>query len=77
MAKRHEFKVVLDGVDLSPQTVDAISQAVQKAALAHLATGDAKGDFATSLLSGSTRGIRMVAMDAQQVQALGLQETAE
>ena len=76
MAKRHEFTVVLDGIDLSPDDTARIAQAIQRAALAHLATGDTKGDLAARVLSGSTQGIRLAALDAKQAQAAGL-ETAE
>jgi hypothetical protein len=48
MAKRHEFRVVIENVDLPEEVVGRINQAVQKAALGELATVDLEGDLRVS-----------------------------
>jgi hypothetical protein len=56
--RRHEFKAVLDGIDLPPEVVDRISHAVQQAVLAELVTIDTRGDFVLRLaMEEPTRGI--------------------
>ncbi len=72
MAKQplhYEFKVVFDGLELQPQMVDKINQAVQNVVLQEIANIDRQGDLALHLPqavmigNGSTNGIvaRMIA----------------
>ena len=77
MAKRQEFKVVLDGIELNEEVSDRIAKAVQQATLAELATVDRRGDLATRLSPGRTLGIWVRALDESQVRELGLEELGE
>lgn len=77
MARRQEFRITLDGVDLSSDTVDRISQAIQRAALAELATVDVNGDLAARILSGPTQGIQLAVLDQQQAGQVDFGEVTE
>jgi hypothetical protein len=44
-AKRHEFRVVIEGADLPKEAVAHINQAVQQAATQAMASIDLKGDW--------------------------------
>jgi hypothetical protein len=70
---RNEFMVVLDGMELSPETVDAIKISIQKAVLTQIAGIDLQGDFAARIGHGGTQGIQVVAMTPEQVERAGLQ----
>jgi hypothetical protein len=52
--ERHEFKVVIEGVALSPETVLSIDQAVQTTVIHALADLDLYGHLALTPLPGST-----------------------
>ena len=43
--KRQEFKVVLDGFNLSEEATAQIERSIQSAAMRELANFDARGDF--------------------------------
>jgi hypothetical protein len=45
----HEFRVVIDGIDLKPETVDEVNRAVQKIVLQQLANMDTHGDLMVRL----------------------------
>ena len=49
--KRHEFKAVIEGIDLSTDTMDRINRAVQKAVLSELANIDLLGSMALDIPS--------------------------
>jgi hypothetical protein len=58
----YEFKVVFDGLELQPQMVDKINQAVQNVVLQEIANIDRQGDLAVripqaTIGNGSTNGI--------------------
>jgi hypothetical protein len=42
---RHEFNAVIEGIDLSPEIVDRVARAVQKAVLTELADIDLQGSL--------------------------------
>jgi hypothetical protein len=74
VAKRQEFRVSIDGAELDPAMVQRINKAVQKAVLGELAGLDRHGDFAARIGNGSTNGIALIALTAEQLQRAGLQE---
>lgn len=43
--KRHQFTVVIDGVDLNDEVLQRVNGAIQKAAVTALADIDLQGDF--------------------------------
>lgn len=57
----HEFRVVLEGVDLPPEAVERINRAIQKATVMELVHLDLAGDFSLNLptirIPGSTMGL--------------------
>lgn len=53
--KRHEFRVVVDGVELSAETQSRVNAAIQKAAMAELAGLDFGGDFRFRFPGGPIR----------------------
>jgi hypothetical protein len=63
---RHEFRVVLDGIELDPQTVARIEAAIRTAALEQLSSVDLKGDIAARIGTGGTQGIQVVALARDQ-----------
>jgi hypothetical protein len=42
---RHEFRVIIDGVDLDQDVQERMNAAIQKAAVTELASVDLRGDF--------------------------------
>jgi hypothetical protein len=72
MAKRQEFRVSIDGIDLDERTVGRIAEAIQSAALSALAGVDFKGDFAARIGDGGTQGITVVALTEGQAEQVGL-----
>ena len=72
-AKRHEFRAVIDGVDLSPELIERLDRAVQGAVLAELSRLDLSGKgLANSPLKnfGETKGIWARLLDREQLQRL-------
>jgi hypothetical protein len=66
----HEFKVRLDGVEMSSTEVQVLNASIQQTVLAHLATLDRRGDV-TALFrpeNGGTNGI--VAVSVKPVEGL-------
>jgi hypothetical protein len=67
---RHEFKVVLEDIDLSPEQQKEIRAGIQRVVMRHLAESDLGGDRNAAVLAlsdgnGGTQGIvgRIVAAD--------------
>jgi hypothetical protein len=72
MARTHEFRVAIEGIDLDEQTVARISESIQSAALSAMATLDFKGDFAARIGDGGTQGIQIVALPRDVAERVGL-----
>lgn len=72
MARKHEFRVAIDGIDLDEETVARINEAIQRAALSAMATLDFKGDFAARIGDGGTQGIQIVALPGDVADRIGL-----
>lgn len=53
--RRHEFRVVVDGIELADDALHRINAAVQKAVTVELAGLDLKGDFRVRFPSGLPR----------------------
>ena len=84
MAKQplhYEFKVVFDGLELQPQMVDKINQAVQNVVLQEIANIDRQGDLALQLpvasLSGRTGGIAVRVKQPEQTAEAEIDRPAE
>ena len=73
-AKRQEFKVVVEGIDLDDKHREALSRAVHQAAVTELAASDFKGDFASLRLAGRLDGRQLRALSQEQLQRAGLHE---
>jgi len=63
---RHEFKVVIEGIELQPEIVDRMNRAVQNVVLQEIANFDRHGDIAVHLPlakigNGPTNGITVQA----------------
>jgi len=72
--KRHEFRAVIDGMDLAPEMVERIDRAVQGAIMGELAQFDpGKRALATSplVLLGETRGIWIRELNRRQLEEIG------
>jgi hypothetical protein len=50
---RHEFRVIIEGVDLPPDVVDRLNRAIQRAAALEFAGLDMRGDFRFHLPAGT------------------------
>jgi hypothetical protein len=69
---KHEFKVVLEDIDLSPEQQKTIREGIQQVVMRHLAEVDFGGDHGAAVLAlsggdGGTQGI--VARVAKAVEA--------
>jgi hypothetical protein len=53
--QRHEFKVMISGIELSDEVVGAVNAAIQKAAIAELGRLDLGGDFRVRFPGGIRR----------------------
>lgn len=60
---RHEFTAIIEGIELPPETVERLNQAVQKAVLTEIANVDMKGSISLevpesdpAVMERSTRG---------------------
>jgi len=78
---RHEFRVVIDGADLSQDAVQRINAAVQKAALTELATVDLAGDYRFRLPLPHPQppwwGLWLQRLSKEQLDRAGLETPAE
>lgn len=81
---RQEFRVVLDGVELSEEAAERVNAAVQRAAMAALADVDTQGDLRVFLPPwkerfpfGRTVGIMIERIEREQLEAGGFTEPAE
>ena len=75
---RHEFKVVIEGISLSPEIVERLNEAVQKVVLKEIANIDLHGNLALRIPSamignGGTQGIWVRALTQEQVKELGFE----
>ena len=74
-AKRHEFRAVIDGIDLTPELTERLDRAVQGAILAEVAHLDlGRRGIANSPLKniGELRGIWIKALEGEQLKQLGI-----
>jgi hypothetical protein len=57
----HEFRVVLEGIELPPEAVERLNRAIQKAAVMELVHLDLSGEFSIDLptirVPGTTMGL--------------------
>ena len=70
---RHEFKVVIEGIELQPEIVDRINRAVQNIVLQEIANFDRHGDLAVQLPlakigNGSTNGMTVRATTLERAE---------
>ncbi len=84
MAKQplhYEFKVVFDGLELQPETLDRINRAVQNVVLQEIANIDRQGDLALQLpvasFIGRTWGIAVQLKLPGQTAEAGIERPAE
>jgi len=75
---RHEFKVVIEGIALSPEIVERLNQAVQKVVLKEIASIDLHGNLALRIPSaingnGGTQGIEIRALTLDQAKEIGFE----
>jgi hypothetical protein len=76
-ANRHEFRAVIDGMDLAPEMVERLDRAVQSAVMAELSQFDlGKRAIANSplVLLGRTRGIWIRDLDLEQLKQIGFND---
>jgi len=72
--RRHEFRVVIAGLELDRESKERISQAVQAAALQAIGSLDFKGDLAARIGGNGTQGIELVALTPRQSEIVGFGE---
>lgn len=69
--KRSEFKVVLDGIELSEKQEQSIGSAIQRVVAGHLAELDFEGDVRAGILElpggGGTQGGEWMLIDAARL----------
>jgi len=75
MTTGHRFEVVIEGIELDPETAQRIRFAVQKSALHELAEVDFHGDVAARIGNGDTQGITIVALSEDQAREVGLRSS--
>lgn len=81
MAGRHEFKVMISGLELTDEVVESVNAAIQKAAIAELARIDLGGDFRVRFPGGIRRpewlGLWLERVRADQLEKAGFETPEE
>lgn len=78
----HEFKVVFEGIQLDPETVDRLNRAIQKIVLQEIANLDRHGDLAVQIPlakigNGGTNGIWARVITSEQAQGADIERPTE